>query len=123
MPQAIHANAEFVVTRHDNYIFIRLRLPVSVIPDVYVYRTEIVDLPVPVKQGLRTSLTNIPQYFVYSEMSAFVGELIKAPSHSIIRASDVVWSRHYADECLQDIFRISPSLFTRPANTRCVGLE
>jgi len=32
-----------------------------------------------------------------------VGKLTTEPSHSIIRASDVVCSRHYADECLQDI--------------------
>jgi len=64
-PQAIYANAEFDVTRHDNAIFVRLRLPVSVMPDVSVYRTEIFDLPVPGKQGLITSLTNIPQYLVF----------------------------------------------------------
>ena len=91
------------MTRYENNIFIKLTLPASVIENVVVYRTELFDLPVPGKQGLITSLTNISPYFVFSEQTALVGELKTAPNHYLIRNSDIVWNRHYENDCLQDI--------------------
>jgi hypothetical protein len=104
-PQAVYAHVEFDVTRHENDVFIRLRLPVSFLEDVSVYRKEIFELPVPGTEGLIISLSKFPPYFVfvYSESTALVGELTSAPTHFILRDSDIMWNRHYADDCMQEI--------------------
>jgi hypothetical protein len=107
-PQAIYANPNYEITRHENDFFIRLKLPMSSYEDMTVYRTEVFELPVAGEQGLVTSLLNVPPYLVIDESKSKEGKLSQPPKHFVLNNADIAWTRPYEDYCIYNLIQDYP---------------
>jgi hypothetical protein len=107
-PQAVYANPNYEITRHENDFFLRLKLPISSYDDMDVYRTEIFELPVAGEQGLVTSLLKVPPFLIIDKSLSKVGELTQLPKHFVLANADIAWNQPYENYCMYELIKDYP---------------
>ena len=94
-----YAVQNFDYARMGNDLVIRLHLPYKREDEMNVYKVETFPLPVPGKQGLISTLVDMPQYVLTPHvgpsgvvsMTGTVGEINRLPDGPVLHYADVQW--------------------------------
>ena len=85
----VYASGYFNYARHGDELFIRIRVPYTAMSQLFVYRSEVIAMPVPGQQGLFTRLKDFPKIFAVGPLSNRIGEIKEVPSSGILDVNDV----------------------------------
>ena len=96
-PQDVYRNPSYDFVRHENELFIMLRLPYTRHESMNVYRIHTFPMKVPGDKGFITQLADFPKFVVTQLAHGMVGELSELPRQELIESSSVVW--HGSDSC------------------------
>ena len=116
--QAAYRSKLFDFGRVDNDIYIRLRFPVSSWPSASVFKTNTHELPIAGKQGMITTLRNIPPLIIVTNQGE-IGELTTGPRDGLIDDSMVLWHGSNAKSCIRMLINDDRIRIKKTANFRC----
>jgi hypothetical protein len=94
----VYTSQTFDFARHENDLFVRIRLPYTRFAPMVVYKTFVFPIPVPGLQGLTTMLRDFPRWFVHSD--SMIGELTELPIMPSIDLHDVIFHNSFRSSCL-----------------------
>jgi len=89
-PRDVYRNPSYDFVRHENELFIMLRLPYSRHEQMNVYRIHTFPMKVPGDKGFITQLADFPKIVVTRLAQGMVGELSELPRQELIESSSVV---------------------------------
>ena len=112
--QEVYRNPSYDFVRHENELFIMLRLPYSRHEPMSVYTIHTFPMKVPGDKGFITQLADFPKFVVTRLASGLVGELSELPSHDMIESSSIIW--HGSDSCASRLLPIEPMMYMRFVN-------